>query len=316
MLSRIGAAALRWSAASPFTNAYGVARTLLALGTAGTLGLTPTESIYRPSRGLMDAPYCIDLARVTPYCLVPRDRLWIAQVISVVILLVVASGWRPRLTGIPHWWVSYGFAVTATLPDGGDQVTQVLTLLLIPVTLCDPRRWHWDEAPNDRPHASLVALSALALVRLQVAVIYFHSSIAKLAVPEWADGTAFWYWATDPSFGPPMWLRPLVLAIVREPLGVALFTWGPIVLEFGLALALVLNPRYRLWLLGAGISFHAAIAVLMGLLSFALAMSAALVLYLWPLHRPVPFGAVVARARRAVPRPLALRRYPGVTAMR
>ena len=310
MLSRIGLAALRWSSTSPFTSAYGLARTLLALATAGTIGLTATQSIYRPARGLLDAPYCVDLSRISPWCLVPRDQLWIPQVLSVAILLVVASGWRPRLTGIPHWWVSYGFAVTATLPDGGDQVTQVLTFLLIPVTLCDPRRSHWDPAPAARPHASFIGLAALTLVRLQVAAIYFDSSIAKLAVPEWVDGTAFWYWATDPSFGPPMWLRPLVLAIVREPLGVAAFTWGPIVLEFVLALALVMDRRYRVWLLGPGIAFHVAIAMLMGLVSFATAMCAALLLYLWPMQRALRLPPLPHRVQRPLARLAVLRRAP------
>jgi antimicrobial peptide system SdpB family protein len=308
VLSAIGSAALRWTAASPFTNAYGLARTILALGTAGTIGLTAPSSIYRPARGMLDAPYCSDLPRITPYCLVPRDQLWIAQVISVVVLLVVASGWRPRLTGIPHWWVSFGLATTATLPDGGDQVAQVLTLLLIPVTLADPRRWHWDPAPSPRPHAALIALVALTLVRVQVSAIYFHSSLAKLGVPEWVDGTAFWYWATEPSFGPPMWLRPFVLAIVREPLGVAALTWGPILLEFSLALALVMDRRARLWLLGPGIAFHAMIALLMGLVSFALAMIAALLLYLWPVQRPIDLRPLARWARQALARPHVIRR--------
>src|SRR6266513_2297227 len=78
---------------------------------------------------------------------------------------------------------------------------ETLALLLVPVTVTDPRAWHWQSAPQTpRPIASLVAWSALFVARLQVAGIYFDSSLAKLATPVWADGTAFYYWSTDPAF--------------------------------------------------------------------------------------------------------------------
>src|SRR5207302_185206 len=159
---------------SPWTNVYGVARTMLALATAATLITSSTETLFRPALGFPGVPACVGAGRLSFFCLIPRADLALAQAIAAAILLVVASGWRPRLTGVPHWWISYSFAVSATIPDGGDQVTQILALLLVPVTLTDPRGWHWQSAPQTaRPIASLVAWSALFVARLQVAGIYF-----------------------------------------------------------------------------------------------------------------------------------------------
>ena len=47
-----------------------------------------------------------------------------------------------------------------------------------------------------------------------------------------------------------------------------------------MAMADLAAKRHRAWLLHLGITFHGAIAVMMGLVSFSLAMTAALILYL------------------------------------
>jgi len=286
MLTRFGTWAETLAMTSPWTNVYGVARTVLALATAATLITSSTETLFRPALGFPGVPACVGAGRLSFFCLIPREDLALGQAIAAVILLVVASGWRPRLTGVPHWWISYSFAVSATIPDGGDQVIQILALLLVPVTVTDPRAWHWQSAPQTpRPIASLVAWSALFVARLQVAGIYFDSSLAKLATPVWADGTAFYYWSTDPAFGTPWWMRGLIEPVITSSLGVALLTWGPLALEFAIALGLVLDQRARSRLLVLGIGFHAGIAVMIGLVSFAIAMWGALILFLRPMRQ-------------------------------
>src|SRR6202048_3251395 len=143
MLTRLGHAAKRWSTTTPWTNVYGVARSLLALATAGTLAFSATGSLFRPAAGLPLAPYCNGPGRISVFCLVPYDRLWLRRGLAVAILLVVPAGCRPGSPALFHWWVSFSFAVSAPIPDGGDQATAVLTLLMLPVALTDPRRWHW-----------------------------------------------------------------------------------------------------------------------------------------------------------------------------
>lgn len=290
LLNWLGTRVDRWvRSTQPWTNVYGLARTLLAVGTASTLAFTPSSGLFRPAVGVPEVPVCAGPAAVTIYCLFP-GHLEVAQWASVVVLLVVATGWRPRFTGLAHWWLSYSLHASAITLDGGDQVTEVLTLLLLPVTLTDPRRWHWEAPPIPRlgfvsSSARLLALSCLLAVRVQVAAIYFHASTGKLRVEEWANGTAVYYWFTDPSFGAAGWLRPALMPLLTNPFGVALLTWGALFLEIVLFMALVM-PTWA-WgpVLVVGILFHAMIGVVHGLVSFSLAMIAALVLYLRPCRR-------------------------------
>jgi sporulation delaying protein B len=303
MLTKVGSAAQRWSMTTPWTNVYGVARSLLALATAGTLTFSATGTLFRPAAGLPTAPYCLGPGRISLFCLVPHDRLWLARWLSVAILLVVASGWRPRFTAIFHWWVAFSLFVSATIPDGGDQATAVITLLLLPVALTDARRWHWQSLPDGTSttmHAALrmLALSALFVIRLQVAGIYLNSSIAKLAVTEWRDGTAVYYWISQPVFGAPGWLHGPLLAVAATSLGVIAMTWGSLILEFTIAIAIVMPRRSWKYLLVAGILFHGFIALMMGLVSFSTAMAAALILYLRPVDQPFHLSPVLALLRR------------------
>ena len=317
MLTRLGSAAQRWSTTTPWTNVYGVARSLLALATAGTLTFSATGTLFRPAAGLPAAPYCPGPGRISLFCLVPHDRLWLARWLAVAILLVVASGWRPRVTAILHWWVAFSLFVSATIPDGGDQATAVLTLLLLPVALTDPRRWHWQALPEEtattmRSALRLVALSALLVIRAQVAGIYLNSSIAKLADTEWRDGTAVYYWISQPVFGAPGWLHGILLTVAATSLGVIAMTWGTLFLEFTLAIAIVMPRRTWKYLLPAGIVFHGFIALMMGLPSFSIAMAAALILYLRPVDEPFRVSAVMALIHRwrGLSVPVAAQRRP------
>jgi antimicrobial peptide system SdpB family protein len=290
VLTRLGLTAHRWIAITPWTNVYGLARTILALATLGTLALSPPGALFAPALGAPPPPYCGNVAGISLFCVVPESQLNLARLVGIAILVVVASGWRPRITALPHWWVAFSLQASISIPDGGDHVTEVLTLLLVPVALSDRRRWHWSaprlRAGAERPIATLVALVTMVLVRVQVAGIYLHSSLGKLGTTEWTDGTAIYYWLDDPTFGTPMWLRGTAQAVLSFGPAVAALTWGTLALEFALAVAIfVPKRRWQPFLLG-GLALHAGIAVLMGLGSFALAMFAALTLYLRPWEKP------------------------------
>jgi sporulation delaying protein B len=191
--------------------------------------------------------------------------------------------------------VSFSFQASATIPDGGDQLSALLTLLLLPIALTDERKWHWSfpkgcnlpPTTNKETLRRITARMAFLLIQLQVAAVYFHSSISKLAVEEWANGTAMYYWLIHPTFGVPYWLRGIVYALVTTPIGVACVTWGVVVFEFLLAIGVLFSLRSRCFLLQAGIVFHCAIAVLMGLTSFSVVMIAALVLLLQPADKHI-----------------------------
>jgi antimicrobial peptide system SdpB family protein len=211
--------------------------------------------------------------------------LSLAKLVAVFLLTLVASGWRPRVTGVLHWWLAWSVFTAITIPDGGDQITAVITLLLLPLTLTDTRRWHWTgpSATKTTTVQTLIALSSLIMVRIQVASVYLDSAIGKLGVREWANGTAMYYWLSHPSFGAAGLARSALQPSMRTALGVTMLTWGTIGFELLLAAGYLLPPRIRKWLFVSGIVFHIGIGFIMGLMSFGIAMVGALVLYLAPI---------------------------------
>jgi antimicrobial peptide system SdpB family protein len=316
VLTRLGARLRTGALArSPFTNVYGLARTLLAAGTLGTLLFSSASDIFRPAVGIDAVPSCPAVASYGLFCLAGGDNLEVARWIAVAVLAVVASGWRPRWTGVAHWYVSASLFTSGVLVDGGDSVTGILTLLLVPATLADPRRWHWDAPPPEpadglTPGAAagrLAAVSSLWLVRLQMAGIYFHAAVSKMAVDEWRDGTGVYYWFTDPWFGLSPSLRDALLPLLAVGPVVAAMTWGALVLEVFLFTGLVAERRYRRVLLVLGVAFHLAIAFVHGLPSFALAMWGGLVVYLHPRDEPLVLRVPAWARRLATLAPPALR---------
>lgn len=300
MLTRLGNRASAWVAGpAPWSNVYGLARTLIALGTAGTLAFSETATLFRPAVGVPEAPICDGMRQASFFCVVPSGWLEVARWVAVLVLLVVASGWRPRFTGILHWWMAISLHWSGVLTDGGDQIAGILTLLMVPLTLTDGRRWHWETPAADAGSESsrLIARSAWVMLRAQVAVVYFHASVGKFKVPEWVDGTALYYWLLDPTIGAPDWLARLTTPLLSSPL-VALITWAVLVLELALAYGLVLGRRSRKVLLPLGIAFHAGIAVFHGLISFVLIMFGALLLLLRPFDEAFRFEWLTSRVRR------------------
>ena len=273
----------------------GVARTVLALATGLTLLFTNPQTLLQSNSSLIDRSLCQGIDAANMFCLVRIEKIPFMYGLALMVLALVASGWRPRLTGVLHWWVAWSYHQAGTFVDGGDQAAMILTLLLIPVTLTDPRVWHWQRAATvehdlERPFARLVALGWLALIRLQVAVIYFHAAVTKFAVPEWINGTAVYYWFDSAILGMPDWLHPILDPVLTSAVPVLAITWGTMLLEIVLALGLLAETRYRRPLLVLGLMFHAGIAVIFSLSSFMLAMDAALLLYLgdpgWKLSLP------------------------------
>ena len=276
---------------NPWSNVYGVARSLLAIGTIITLTLTDLNLLFRPSVGVTDVPQCIGIGSYISIFCVLSNNLSLAKWISVGILLVVVTGWRPRITGLLHWWISFSFVNSATLIDGGDHVTAVLTLLILPITLLDDRKWHWKNETSEldtfwQKGKTIVATLTHKVIRLQVAIIYLHASLAKLKAVEWQNGTACYYWFTDPVFGHPKMLDWLITPIIQNAYSVSLLTWGVIAFEFILFVLLFLGKKVYSNFLIMGIMFHFGIVLIHGLASFFFAMTAALILYLRPLEAP------------------------------
>lgn len=283
MLTALGAFVAKWARGPLWSQSIGIARTFLALVGLGTMLFSPMTAVIRPGAGV-DAPVCQGITQISLWCLAPREADEVLKWVAILILAVAASGILPRFTAIPMWWVLFSNQASWISVDGGDQVAAVLSLLLIPHSLTDRRRWHWSTRAVSHAEATgyraLVARTMLFAIQLQMALIYLDACVSKLAVSEWADGTAMYYWMRDTMFAPAGYLRPFTDAITLAPVPLALLTWGTLVLEAALAIAIVLPRRVKLVLLPLGLALHLGIAVMMGLWSFAFAMWAGLIIAL------------------------------------
>jgi len=105
-----------------------------------------------------------------------------------------------------------------------------------------------------------------------VIVIYVQAAISKLGVPEWLDGTAMYYWLNNSSFGAPLALRGFLNPLLEHGWFVVALSWGSILVEMAIALAMVAPEGTRLWGLRLSVVLHLTIIVLMGLFSFGLTM--------------------------------------------
>jgi antimicrobial peptide system SdpB family protein len=130
---------------------------------------------------------------------------------------LVATGFAPRWLCIPHWYVSFSIASTMPLINGGEQVAEILTALLIPMCLGDTRWWHWAKPTAISPVWRGSAYAAHVVLRIQVVIIYAEAALSKLAHPAWRHGTAVPILLNDPANGLPFAVRP----VANEYLGYA-----------------------------------------------------------------------------------------------
>jgi len=279
---------------NPWNNVYGLARSVLALGTLLTLLFNKSDVIFFDPNEAGQI-VLINAAKVYTWNFFTIwNNLVVARVFAIILLAIVISGWRPRLTGILHTWISLSFIHLGTFVDGGDQITAVLSLLLLPICLSDNRIWHWTKGTNglkgkSHIYLQLFCLSLFLIIRVQMAVVYLNAATAKLSVHEWLDGTASWYWFKDPVFGYNDSVARVMDPLMKNPIILSFFTWLPIFFEFSMFLGLVLDKKYRKYLLVMGLLFHFSIIIIHGLVSFFFAMAGGLILYLRPFNQEFDF---------------------------
>jgi len=196
------------------------------------------------------------------------------------------SGWRPAFTGLLHFWVAISFSTLSGTIDGGDTITSILTFFLIPVCLTDNRKSHWVyKTVEYDPYVTLFVWSIFSVIRLQICIIYLHSGIDKLRIEEWTNGTCTYYWFTNNIYGVAEWFRPTMIKIMSLPVVVVVITWGTIIFEIFLGMAILMKRNQFNWkvLLLLGLLFHLGIVLIFGLVSFFMAMASCLILYLVPM---------------------------------
>ncbi len=206
-----------------------------------------------------------------------------AKYFSIFVLLIVISGYYPKIICFFHWWISYSFVTTSYVIDGGDQINSILTLLLIPICLTDNRKNHWIKSENQNNNylSNVIAFFVFLIIQLQIAVIYFNASVGKFNVPEWANGTAVYYWLTNQSFGMNEILSPIMIPLLSNAFFITFVTWGVLIFELFLFCCLFIkNEKVIKCAFILGIVFHFFIFIFHGLVSFFFTMAAALLLFL------------------------------------
>jgi antimicrobial peptide system SdpB family protein len=116
--------------------------------------------------------------------------------------------------------------------------------------MLDNRKNHWMKNENDSNHSlfNLIPLLFVQIIRLQMAVIYFHSSVGKFNVTEWGNGTAVYYWLNHSVFGMPLYLQHVINFFLSNNYIVLIITYGVIIFELILFLSLTMNFEKRKYL--------------------------------------------------------------------
>jgi antimicrobial peptide system SdpB family protein len=285
----------------PWQSGYALGRTVIASATALTLALNEGPVMFRTAAGVSAAPFCDGERQLSLFCLIGSPgsvTFELGRWFAVALLVLTAIGWRPRITGVLHWWVAWSLQAGALLVDGGDHIAAALALLLLPQALADNRRWQWTPAQSPVTGSTVIAHASMLAARFQVAFVYLHASLGKLRSEEWANGTALYYWFTDPYFGAREPLRSALLWCFHSGVVVAFATWGVLIVEGLLGIALFMPRSRHRSLLYAGMLLHLGIAVIHGLASFSLAMFGALLIYLWRSAAPQAVAADAPSMRR------------------
>lgn len=264
------------------TNVYGIARSFLALGLFLTLSANSIDYLIDYSSLKIENP----VSKYNLFYLL-RDYPVISKAISLIILFLVIIGWRPRVTVILHWWVSYSFFLSCVIIDGGDQISSILTFLLIPIGITDSRKWHWDMTfVNKNPFHNITNYFSYIAIRIQACVIYLFAGTEKISVNEWKNGTVLYYWFSDPTFGANDYILKFLTPIIESSL-IIFISWGVIILEILLSMGLVMNKKYWRTMFILGVLFHFSIVLIHGLVSFFFSMLSLLIIYFIPLNKNI-----------------------------
>lgn len=137
------------------TPVLGICRTLLACATLTTLLFNDYAVLFPEIQGIQSILPEQDFFfnKISIFTLVGENYL-LAKSVSVIILLVTIIGWRPRVSAIFHWWITFSLFSSSPSIDGGDQLASILTLLLVPICLVDSRKWHWSDKKSRKSELS------------------------------------------------------------------------------------------------------------------------------------------------------------------
>ncbi len=98
MLENIKQTITRWDERNPWTNVYGLARSIIALSSLLTLLINHPSLIMKPASGISSYPAC--KMNLSLFCLGENNYMMLNlfRWVCIAILVLVVIGWRPRIT--------------------------------------------------------------------------------------------------------------------------------------------------------------------------------------------------------------------------
>lgn len=268
---------------------YQLSRALLAFSQLATLNLGNIRDLFNESR-LNNGSTIFD--KISVFHIFGYDNLGILEILISVLLILVILGILPHLTSILHWWVSFSFLQSAVIVEGGDQVVAILTFLLIPIIfICNNNSYLSISRKVELTSFKLIFLKSIYfLISIQISYIYFEAGYAKLAVAEWTDGTAIYYWFFHNTFGSHIITElPIFILLIKSSYFTCIITWSVILFEILFSTLVLLEREERRQFFIYGFLFHFLIYIFIGLGSFSVAMIAAVILYTLPFENHIKF---------------------------
>ena len=270
----------------------GLIRSLLAFGSLITLAFNPFSDLF---------PYELWLIKKNkPETLFdPLNIFYIGSYetgtliyfASIIALIFVIIGYIPQVTCILHCWIAYSIYYGTLIVEGGDQITCILSLLLIPICLADKRINHWSTKNKFKyslnKYLNYFLFTILCFIQLQIAFLYLDAGIEKCKVDEWVDGSAIYYWSNDTVFGASGFLEGILNFLFQSKIVTFVLNWLVILLELTLFSALFMNKANKDTLFIFALIFHLLIFLVHGLPAFSFAMTASLLLLLKPIKHHV-----------------------------
>jgi antimicrobial peptide system SdpB family protein len=263
----------------PYNQNYQFARALIAFAQLINMIFTPYEYYFKN-------PYqIVNLQNILPnYFLILENN--ISFIISLILLIWVISGYLPQLSCFFHAYFSFCFFFGSTIVEGGDQISQIITILLIPICVFDKRLFLWKNNKKFNYKSSdfikLFCNSTFIVIQIQIAVIYLFSGAVKINVDEWKDGSAMYYWFNNINFGANTFNKFLFKSIMDNHFISPFINWSILALEFILFACLFMTDSDRKKMYFPSVIFHLMIGLILGLWSFSLTMIALLTIYLSP----------------------------------
>ncbi len=262
----------------------GLVRSLLALSLLLTLFFNADSTLF--PNAFISSLNSNDLSIKFNLFYIFRDNLWISRIVAILILAVVISGFYPRFTGVLHWYIVFSYFNANYITEGGDRLMVIATLLLVPVTILDNRKNHWQRSVFQSPASLLAANFFVLLINANTAVLYVYTAVDKIIKNEfWREGTAVYYFFNNVLYGAPDYLLSSLNSILRVE-GIAfVMNWAVLLFEIFLGCAMFFSAKFKRKLFVPAVLFHLSIAYLFGLISFFIVMCGLLILYLLPLEK-------------------------------